>query len=100
MTPRCLDCVPIETVVVAKSSVLACDDGTNQVRGDVVGGGPASMDPVTLHAAEQHQWGAGRWQVTIERNQQNRPDDKAADNPERDTSEPQKPYASATEDRP
>ena len=53
------------------------------------------MDPVTLHAAQQHQWGAGGRQVTIQRNQQNRPDNKAADHPEPDASEPPQPSVGA-----
>jgi len=95
MMPSRLDRVPVETVVVAKSSVLACYYGTNQVRGDVVEGGPAFVDPVTLHAAQQHQRGARGRQVTIQRNQQNRRDNKAADHPECDASEPPQPSVGA-----
>jgi len=51
--PGRLDRVPIETVVVAKSTVLARDYGTDQVRGDLVERGPAFLDSVTFHAAEQ-----------------------------------------------
>ena len=50
--------------------------------------GPTLVDPLTLHAAEHHQWGVRRRHITIQRNQQTRSDNKAADHSERDATEP------------
>ena len=75
-------------MVAAKSGVLARDYATNLVRGDVVEGAPAFVNPITLYATLQHQRGAGRRQIAIQRNQQNRSEGKPTDYPEGDAANP------------